>query len=60
MCVYTYIYIYIYTPTGEHQVCFIGRGDPVLRLPTNRGRGNLLFCILGLRHEAYLDLRKNR
>ena len=45
------------TLTGEHQVCIIRKGDPVLRLPTKRGRENHLFCILGLLHEVHLDLR---
>jgi len=39
--------------TRRDQVCITRKGDPALRLPTNRGRENHLLCIFGLRHEAY-------
>ena len=40
------------TLTGGHQVCITRKGDPALRLFTNRGQEFHFFCIFNLHHRG--------
>jgi len=46
------------TLTGENQVCITRKGDPALRLPTNRGQETHGFCIFSLLHRGQLRTQR--
>jgi len=48
------------TLTGGHQVCITRKGDPALRLLTNRGQENHLFASSVSPTEAHLNLQQDR
>ena len=49
-----------FTRTGEHHVCIIRKGDPALRLLTNRGREKHLFALSVFARDYYFDVKTDK